>query len=71
MITVAAAAVALALISAQWNSPLIIDPFDNLEMVGPSQIPSRGWNGNECEKGAESLFPTTPACDFSSKFSFA
>ena len=40
MITVAVAAVAFALISARWNRPPILDPFDSIEMIGPGPKPS-------------------------------
>jgi hypothetical protein len=36
MIAIAVVAVALALIGTRWKSPETIDPFDHMEMVGPS-----------------------------------
>ena len=48
MITVAVAAIAFALISARWNRPPILDPFDAIEMIGPGPELSEIWTTNAC-----------------------
>jgi hypothetical protein len=54
MIIVAVVAVALALILARRNSTTIIDPFDHIEMLGPSQDPLRAWKGRASTRARDS-----------------
>jgi hypothetical protein len=64
MITVAVAAVALALISARWNRPPIVDPFDAVEMLGPDPKPLPTWKRDESGKADASVFPISPSRGF-------
>jgi hypothetical protein len=50
MIAVALVAIMLAFISAWWNQPQAVDPFDTLEMIGPSEKkPFEAWKQNSSE----------------------